>query len=252
VNGHSWAAEPLFSSRFWVRRFIQEASHTSTVSSGSIRNIRVADLRSQISGAGANEDVLPRLRLRVRGECRVASLVWDVAALAPCVALRILEVPWLCSHCCRISPRRFYFWLVRPRIGARPSGLKRHNPRDTLNPGRDGFHPSFLRRRVAQAFDLAGITNTAGAPSFAFFAKGGRNSETDGTFPYFPQVYVISTPNRQVPASFAALQRFSFALRFWCRYFGTSLNPSFPATSRPPTIALRWFSEFSEISTVFR
>jgi len=28
-------------------------------------------------------------------------------------------------------------------------------------------------RRVAQAFDLAGITNTGGAPSFAFLAKGG-------------------------------------------------------------------------------
>jgi hypothetical protein len=27
--------------------------------------------------------------------------------------------------------------------------------------------------RVAQAFDLAGITNTGGAPSFAFLAKGG-------------------------------------------------------------------------------
>jgi hypothetical protein len=30
---------------------------------------------------------------------------------------------------------------------------------------------------VAQAFDLAGITNTVGAPSFAFFAKGGRRSD---------------------------------------------------------------------------
>src|ERR1035437_9338392 len=28
-------------------------------------------------------------------------------------------------------------------------------------------------RRVAQAFDLAGITNTVGAQSFAHFAKGG-------------------------------------------------------------------------------
>jgi hypothetical protein len=27
--------------------------------------------------------------------------------------------------------------------------------------------------RVAQAFDLAGISNTMGAPSFAVFAKGG-------------------------------------------------------------------------------
>ena len=30
------------------------------------------------------------------------------------------------------------------------------------------------RWRVAQAFDFAGITNRMGAPSFAFFAKGGR------------------------------------------------------------------------------
>src|SRR5579862_1046700 len=30
-----------------------------------------------------------------------------------------------------------------------------------------------LERRMAQALDLAGITNTGGAPSFAFFAKGG-------------------------------------------------------------------------------
>jgi hypothetical protein len=29
------------------------------------------------------------------------------------------------------------------------------------------------RWRVAQAFDFAGITNRMGAPSFAFFAKGG-------------------------------------------------------------------------------
>jgi len=29
------------------------------------------------------------------------------------------------------------------------------------------------RRRVAQAFDFAGITNRMGALSFAFFAKGG-------------------------------------------------------------------------------
>jgi hypothetical protein len=29
--------------------------------------------------------------------------------------------------------------------------------------------------RAAQAFDLAGITNTVGAPSFAQFAKGGNH-----------------------------------------------------------------------------
>jgi hypothetical protein len=30
-----------------------------------------------------------------------------------------------------------------------------------------------IYRRVAQAFDLASITNIVGAPFFAFFAKGG-------------------------------------------------------------------------------
>jgi hypothetical protein len=30
-----------------------------------------------------------------------------------------------------------------------------------------------IYRRVAQAFDLAGITNIVGAPFFAFFAKAG-------------------------------------------------------------------------------
>jgi hypothetical protein len=30
-----------------------------------------------------------------------------------------------------------------------------------------------IYRRVAQAFDLAGITNIVGAPFFAFVAKGG-------------------------------------------------------------------------------
>jgi hypothetical protein len=31
----------------------------------------------------------------------------------------------------------------------------------------------YASRRMAQAFDLTGIPNTAGAPSFAHFAKGG-------------------------------------------------------------------------------
>jgi NAD(P)H-dependent FMN reductase len=30
---------------------------------------------------------------------------------------------------------------------------------------------NLLKRRVAQAFDLSGITNEVGAPSFAVFAK---------------------------------------------------------------------------------
>jgi hypothetical protein len=38
---------------------------------------------------------------------------------------------------------------------------------------------------VAQASNLAGITNTAGAPSFGFLAKGGGKPGTDGTFPIF-------------------------------------------------------------------
>jgi len=38
-----------------------------------------------------------------------------------------------------------------------------------------------LHRRVAQAFDLAGINHTGGAASFAFFAKGGSgNVRTTG------------------------------------------------------------------------
>src|SRR5580658_664270 len=37
-----------------------------------------------------------------------------------------------------------------------------------------------------------------------------------------------------------------------CRYFGTCPNQSPSATCRQSTIALRWFSEFSEFSTVFQ
>src|ERR1035437_1289230 len=36
-------------------------------------------------------------------------------------------------------------------------------------------------RRGAQAFDLAGITNTVGAPSFAHFAKGGSRAIVGST-----------------------------------------------------------------------
>jgi hypothetical protein len=46
-----------------------------------------------------------------------------------------------------------------------------------INPSWDQYTESedYLQEngRVAQVFDLAGITNTAGAPSFAHFAKGG-------------------------------------------------------------------------------
>src|SRR5271168_1585145 len=68
----------------------------------------------------------------------------------------------------------------------------------------------------------------------------------------FPQVYVIGTPSEQLPFSRPDFPRFPFAQRFWCRYFGTRPTPSIQASCRPSTIALRWFSEFSEISTVFR
>ena len=33
---------------------------------------------------------------------------------------------------------------------------------------------------MAQAFDLAGITTTVGAPSFAFLAKGGYHEPRNG------------------------------------------------------------------------
>ncbi len=36
---------------------------------------------------------------------------------------------------------------------------------------------------VAQVFDLAAITNTAGAPSFAHFAKGGYDAAGSELFP---------------------------------------------------------------------
>src|SRR5580698_8526581 len=38
--------------------------------------------------------------------------------------------------------------------------------------------------RVAQVFDFAGITNGVGAPSFAFFVKGGHgNARASGSIP---------------------------------------------------------------------
>jgi hypothetical protein len=70
--------------------------------------------------------------------------------------------------------------------------------------------------------------------------------------PLFPQVYVIGTPNPRLPASSPGFRRLSFAPRFSCRYFGTCPTQSPSAACRQLTIALRWFSEFSEISTVFR
>jgi hypothetical protein len=52
-----------------------------------------------------------------------------------------------------------------------PSARKQRGPQD------DRVGVTHPRRkmlwRVAQAFDLAGVTNTVGAPSFAQFAKGG-------------------------------------------------------------------------------
>jgi len=77
---------------------------------------------------------------------------------------------------------------------------------------------------MAQAFDPAGIIKTVGAPSFALFAKGGsqeslrshagglrgRTGLRDGRS-RIPQVYLIGTHRRQVPAPFAVFQRFCFA-----------------------------------------
>src|ERR1700733_4958561 len=66
------------------------------------------------------------------------------------------------------------------------------------------------------------------------------------------QVHVFSTHHPQLPASSATFRRFPFAPRFSCRHIGTRLSSAIPATCSQPTIALRWFSEISELSTVFR
>src|SRR5208282_5355162 len=66
------------------------------------------------------------------------------------------------------------------------------------------------------------------------------------------QASPISTRRERVPVSRADFRRFPFAQRFSCRYFGTGPNPFNPAICRQSTIALRWFSEISELSTVFR
>jgi hypothetical protein len=50
--------------------------------------------------------------------------------------------------------------------------------KDALLPGAVAYYLLYCFLppwRVAQAFDLAGITNTGGAPSFAFLAKGGHH-----------------------------------------------------------------------------
>jgi hypothetical protein len=70
--------------------------------------------------------------------------------------------------------------------------------------------------------------------------------------PLSAQVYVIGTHHPRVPASFALLDAFPSPCVFSTTFPARPLTPSPPATCRPPTIALRWFSEFSEISTVFR
>jgi hypothetical protein len=48
----------------------------------------------------------------------------------------------------------------------------RRHKRDLFG-GRASCHGIRCDARVAEAFDLAGIENTVGAPSFALFAKGG-------------------------------------------------------------------------------
>jgi len=45
---------------------------------------------------------------------------------------------------------------------------------------------------VAQAFDLAGISNTVGGPSFAFFAKGGIRECLRRVATLFHSILVIS------------------------------------------------------------
>ena len=38
---------------------------------------------------------------------------------------------------------------------------------------KNGYQDPYVTRRVAQAFKPAGVCNKWGAPSFAFYAKGG-------------------------------------------------------------------------------
>src|SRR5271168_4501901 len=73
-----------------------------------------------------------------------------------------------------------------------------------------------------------------------------------GAFPNIPHVYVIRTPHSRLPASRPDFHRFLFAL--WLFYhFPARLPTQFlSAICRQSNIAPRHFSEFSELSTVFR
>jgi hypothetical protein len=71
---------------------------------------------------------------------------------------------------------------------------------------------------VAQAFDLAGITDTVGCGRLSIFGLPNDDPGTDGTFPISLQVYVISTRHRRVPAAFqyaaVTLQPLTFVRTF--------------------------------------
>ena len=56
------------------------------------------------------------------------------------------------------------------------------------------LHHSHGGWRVAQAFDLAGISNTVGAPSFAFLAKGGRDYTNANPFGFDPRRFSTAQP----------------------------------------------------------
>ncbi len=90
-------------------------------------------------------------------------------------------------------------------------------------------------------------TPHSGCPVLVFPSFGGRDRAAILT-----SHCLFSTPHPRLPASSAAFHRFPFAPRFPCRYIGTCLTLTLPVTCSQPTIALRWFSEISELSTVFR
>src|ERR1035438_9122808 len=86
-------------------------------------------------------------------------------------------------------------------------------------------------------------------------ARGGNpdggNLGTNGTFPYIPQVYVISTPHPRPPASLPVLRRFSFALCL-SYHFSASVANSIPSSHFPPTtysfkVVFRVFRDFHSV-----
>src|ERR1019366_5800404 len=92
------------------------------------------------------------------------------------------------------SVSRAFLWMsIRSVLG---NWIARHNQ---LLRFRSNGQP-LERSQVAQAFDLAGVNNTGGAPSFAHFAKGGRgNVRTLGrTRPAFFH-HISPVPPSQIP-----------------------------------------------------